>query len=698
MPTLNIAGRRVTVDDGFLKLSPSEQNSTVDEIAKSFQPDIPPAPPGEIVHHAGHDELTGTKLTATRPDDATERQGQVTAETLKARGAGRDLGDTRSLLPVTQGLSFNLGDELIAGAKGATSAATGGSFRDTYDRNKEMLAQELERERTEHPTRALASEIGGGLATALGAAGAGLTAARAIPASTTTAGRVASTVGASAADGGLYGAVSGFGSGDGMGDSLQKGAKGAALGTALGAGLPVVGAAVGKVVSPVTNAVMSRLAPESFANSKLMQTYQRAGMTPAEASAALDAARADGQGMYTLADALGNAGQRSLSGVTRIPHDERAAIVEALESRQAGQGRRISNALSEGFNAPQTAAQTRTNLTAARDRASDLNYGAVRDDAGPVDLSRAIGRIDQTLRPGVTGMARPASGIADDTAEAALAGVRSRLTDGRSVLTEFEAVQRARGDLADQIETARRAGQGNKARLLSQVRDEIDAAMEHASPGFRAANAEHAARSRAIDAVDLGTQAAQRGRVEDTIPAFRAMPANQQAAFRAGYVDPHIATAQGASIGINKARPLLNDAFAQESAAMAPMRTQPQMTRRIGRENTMFETRNAALGGSRTADNLADSADLHVADPAILASLLSGHFVGAARHAGARLMANAGGMSPGVAERMARALMETDAGAVGTRAATAARSVERGRHYRELIARGLLGGAASQEH
>lgn len=36
MPTLNIAGKKVTVGDDFLKLSPDEQNSTVDEIAKSI--------------------------------------------------------------------------------------------------------------------------------------------------------------------------------------------------------------------------------------------------------------------------------------------------------------------------------------------------------------------------------------------------------------------------------------------------------------------------------------------------------------------------------------------------------------------------------------------------------------------------------------------------------------------------------------
>lgn len=38
MPTLNIEGRNVQVDDSFLKLSPDQQNATVDEIAKSFAP------------------------------------------------------------------------------------------------------------------------------------------------------------------------------------------------------------------------------------------------------------------------------------------------------------------------------------------------------------------------------------------------------------------------------------------------------------------------------------------------------------------------------------------------------------------------------------------------------------------------------------------------------------------------------------
>ncbi|NEX00108.1 hypothetical protein DY467_25375 [Rhodopseudomonas sp. BR0G17] len=37
MPTLNIEGRRIRVDDSFLSLSPDQQNDAVDEIATSLR-------------------------------------------------------------------------------------------------------------------------------------------------------------------------------------------------------------------------------------------------------------------------------------------------------------------------------------------------------------------------------------------------------------------------------------------------------------------------------------------------------------------------------------------------------------------------------------------------------------------------------------------------------------------------------------
>lgn len=69
MPTLNIDGRNVQVDDGFLSLSHDQQNATVDEIAKSFaQPKLSDAVT-DIPHEIGNaasEALTNIKGVANR--------------------------------------------------------------------------------------------------------------------------------------------------------------------------------------------------------------------------------------------------------------------------------------------------------------------------------------------------------------------------------------------------------------------------------------------------------------------------------------------------------------------------------------------------------------------------------------------------------------------------------------------------------
>lgn len=663
------------------------RTAPADPWAAFRQEPMPTPPPGEIIHNAdGTSTVAGTGLTATRPEDP--QQAAVALEALKQRAAGRDLGGMRGAAPVLQGLSFNFGDEAVSAAAAAARALKGGKFANEYAIAQEIQKQELERERAEHPYRSMAGEIGGGLTTGLGAFGAGATAARFIPQAATGATRFGATMGAGAADAAAYGALSGAGAQEGA-DRAIGAAIGGGVGAGVGAALPIAGRAVSSVAAPLT----ARLMPETVSNAKLLQYHRRAGMTPQDVSTELQAAAAEGQPMFTVADALGNAGQRAIAGVGRIPHEERQALVDFLNQRQAGQSRRVSNALAEGFNAPVTAQRGEELLTAARDRAADAAYGAARQNAGPVDLTGTIARIDATLQPGLTALARPQSNIANDSVEAALQGIRNRLTDNRSTLTDFTAIQRVRGDLSDAIQAAQRAGRGNQARLLGGVLRELDTAMENASTGFRQANRDFAAGSRAIEAVGEGRTAATRGRVEDTIPAFQGMTPIQQAGFRVGYADPLIERAQGSAFGVNTARPLTSQAFQQEANAFAP--GAPMMGRRLGRENTMFGTREAALGGSRTADNLADAADVTRADPAILANLLTGHFGAAARAGGNRLLSEMSGVSPGVAERLTQRLLETDGGRALANIVAAENSINRHDAARQLALRLLLSGGAA---
>lgn len=433
------------------------------------------------------------------------------------------------------------------------------------------------------------------------------------------------------------------------------GSKYEALARLLGAGAGIGGmGALRMAGAPIAANIRARVDPAGFAGGQVGRIVDESRVNPAAVEAEIAGAQAEGQPMFTVADALGNAGQRGLSSVARAPGQGRTDVVNFLEGRQGGQAGRVSNALAEGFDAPQTAEQARTRLTEARDTAADQNYGAVRHDANPVDLTGAIARIDETLQPGATRLLNPGTNIADDTVESVLRRVRDRLTDDRSNLTDFTAVQRVRGDLSDMAQSAQQQGHGNRARLLRGVLREIDTAMENASAGHLAANRQFAAGSRAIESVGEGTTAAQRGRPEDVIQDFQGRPADQQAAFRTGYADPLIEQAQSAAFGANKARPLTSEAFGREAAAMAP--GAPVMARRLGRENTMFETRRQATGGSQTADNLADAAATGL-NPVMVANAVMGNAHGVARgllHAGANMLT---GNTPAVRAEIARILL-----------------------------------------
>lgn len=443
----------------------------------------------------------------------------------------------------------------------------------------------------------------------------------------------------------------------GAADSLARGESpvtGAVVGGATGAilGPALEGLAHVATNNPIVSNISARFNPERFAQRQVARGISESGQTPQQIGQSVTDAAAAGQPEFTVADAMGNAGQRMLSTVARAPGEGRTAVVDALEGRQGTQGRRISNALAEGFDSPQTAAQTEAGLTAARGATADAEYGAVRADANPVNVVGTINHIDNIIgtEPGQV-LAQPNDGI-----ESVLSGFRQRLA--RVNPDDFSAVQRIRGEMADQAQNARQNGYSNRARMIGGAVRQLDAAMEEASAGHLAANRNFAQASRNIDAVDQGRAASMRGRTEDTIPAFQGLPAEGQQAFRSGYVDPLIAQTQAAAVGANKARPLLNDAFRTEAGAMAPGNR--LMQERLGREQTMFETRQQALGGSRTMDNQNDHAAMAI-DPHLVGAvghILHGNIGGAAASVG-RLMANGWtGNTPEVRQQVARILLQ----------------------------------------
>jgi hypothetical protein len=583
-------------------------------------------------------------LSSSAPKPDQYQQAAIDEQaSLKAKGIDPGAGLTRRL---AHGATLGADSTIMAAAMTPLEMFKRGTFNpvEGYNYAKAREDQIMGDARKNTGALGTAAEVLGGGVSGAGLASGGVTAARFLAPE---AGLLARS-GASAVDAAGLGAFSGAMEGNGLAERGMNALKGGLLGGALGGATPGALALGGAALSPIISNIRARVNPEGFARSQVARGVSESGMTPAQIAGEIRTAANEGQGMFTAADAMGNAGQRMLSSTARAPGQARTDVVNFLEGRQAGQGRRISSALAEGFDSPQTAAQTEARMTAARDAAADAEYGAVRAGAGRTDVVPAINRIDRTIGTG-PGQTLEA---ANDSVEGALRPFRERLS--RVNPDDFEAVQRIRFDMADAAQNARQSGYGNRAREIGNAVRELDAAMEQASSGYRQANRNFAQASTDIGAVQQGRQAATRGRTEDIIPEFQGQSPAGQGAYRAGYVDPLIQQTQGAAFGVNKARPLINDAFEAEANAMAP--GAPLMQRRIGRENTMFQTRNAATGNSKTAENLADDAAMGV-DPTLVGQVLSGNWSGALRSVIASGSNALSGNTPAVRQAVADILM-----------------------------------------
>lgn len=629
-------------------------------------------------------EASQAKQAATTvqpaPEDKYRQAAQADIDEAKKGGYYEDGGWTRRMV---QGATLGAADEILAGLTTPFEMIKRGTFDpvEGYNYTKAREDLMLEEMRREQGALGTAAEIGGGIlsGTALSRAGATFmpqTVGASLPA----------RIGGAAADGALYGAVSGFNEGSGVGDRLQGAAIGGTAGGVLGAAIPAAGA----MLSGPASALRAAINPSGVADSQMARAIAESGRSADDVAAAVRQAAQEGQGVYTVADELGNAGQRMLSNVARAPGQGRQTATEFLDARQAGQGRRIANTLDEGFQARQTAAQLQTAQEAARRSEGNALYGAARDQAGAVDLSQPVTMMDDVLRPGVNRVVSQPSNIADDSVEGIVRRARSFITDGRSVLSDFDSVLRAKQELDSLIDRATPTQQ----RVLIPIRNEVDRALENASPAYAAARNAYRSASQGIEAIQTGRQAAQRGRFEDTIPAYQGMSAREQQGFRTGYADNLIEGVQGSAEGVNKARQFTTDAARAELPAFAAPDQADLMMRRIGRENTMFATRNQATGGSRTADNLADMESMRV-DPTVFGNVLTGNIPGAISSATRQFIGTLSGYTPAVREELGRLLLQR--GADPQVVQSLQRAMDRSTRTRQAVARflaGVMGGAA----
>lgn len=195
MPTITVNGRKVTVDDSFMSLTPEQQDNTVDEIARSL----------------GSQESQQSQNLRSDLSAMTQNPRVVTPPVIADKGA---------VNAATQGSKAGLfggfDDEIAAGIRAPIAAAAdwmrgdGFNVGDNYTRIQQELQSEKDTRRAQHPFASLGGEVAGGLALGGNLAKNGITlAGRSVPFLASKAPNLASIIPAAAegaAYGGLYGA------------------------------------------------------------------------------------------------------------------------------------------------------------------------------------------------------------------------------------------------------------------------------------------------------------------------------------------------------------------------------------------------------------------------------------------------------------------------------------------------------------
>ncbi|ASR06918.1 hypothetical protein CHY08_07175 [Rhizobium leguminosarum bv. viciae] len=231
MPTLNIQGKRVKVDDSFLQLSPEEQNRTVDEIAAQIgATPQKPAPEQDLSTASADTRALASDMSAMtqKPAEAIENQRIADAKGKRDEfyNSGIYAGSMNPLGPIAKSIDagasaaqrsplFGWDDELTALARSDVNKGDYGKLQAEADANKTAMRQQ-------NPGASLAGDVGGGLIMARGLPN--VVAGRSLP--------VVGRAGAAALEGGAYGAVTGAGEAK-PGDRVT----GAAVGGLLGAGI-----------------------------------------------------------------------------------------------------------------------------------------------------------------------------------------------------------------------------------------------------------------------------------------------------------------------------------------------------------------------------------------------------------------------------------------------------------------------------
>lgn len=639
MPTLNIEGRKIKVDDAFLSMSPEEQNKAVEEIAGELGVSAPPA------------AAPAAKTGRVEAKD----EGSVGRS---VDSFGRGAADI---------MSFGLADE-ISGLGNAVVKSLN-PFKD-YSKDFPSVSAEIQKERDiqkfrdkNDPVSSTVGRVAGGLTQGIGMARAGLSLTANAPAS---AGLLAK-MGRGAAEGAAYGAAYGAGSGEGVTDRAASAVGGGVAGGLIGGAVPAVVEGVKAVSIPIRDAVMARTNPGGYASQKITERLANSNLTADQA-----ANRMDDTGL-SLADVGGKSTRDLLRTTTNIPGPAKDRVNKMLTLRQFGQGDRIKDVVKDVFADPD-------GFITAGEKLSK-QWSAVGDEVYAPALAKKVvwtDRLKQFVDEPVfqKGLAQGvkiqrleslAEGKPFNPLDYAITGFNEAGDPILGGVPNMRTLNVAKKGLDVMISEARHPLTGKlteEGRALDMVRRSYLSTIDSWNPDYKQARGVWGGFAKVKEAMLFGQNDALGMSPEAVAKSFKEMSTSEQQAARIGIADALRKKIDGSGYTHNAVLKIFGSrqSLGVLRAAFPDQKTFAAFRKEMFNEARKRATYEAVKGNSTTASQMADmfeTGGMQEGFNAAKTAATQGVIPAALQWVGSRLKM-LGGLTPEVADQISRRLMTTN--------------------------------------
>lgn len=336
--------------------------------------------------------------------------------------------------------------------------------------------------------------------------------------------------------------------------------------------------------------------------------------------------------------------QRQAGALAATPGEAQQTIRSAIANRQAGAGTRISESLDNALGQPVDTMAVADDIIAQRSAAAKPLYDAAY--AKPVPFTKEL---EETLqRPSAAAALRNAQKLAADEGIPSQQWFANIADDGTVTIKNVPDVRQldlTKRALDDMIGAAKRSGNDNSSRILTQLKDKLVKQVDDAVPEYAAARKAFSDPSAVIDAMEEGKSVFSKTMTPNQLRTqmLKMSDAEKEAFIQGGRasVADIMGTARNDALA---AKNMFATGYNKEKLALLVGEEQAnKMLGAIDAESMFTKTRDVVSGSPETAARIAAQKEVAPteAKPGVMRSLLNFKLGDAAANAGDKIMGGA---------------------------------------------------------